>query len=190
MLLERKDVNPDMADTDGQTPLMTAAEEGYDNVVVMLLAREDLNPHTADLSGETALSLATSKGHSAVVKFLTEYNHSPTRTSDIDHTSDLPSPEPSNLPQTTSQPVLSSSHPAPDPHSSSPDPPPPFHGVFRHCINVTCFILILYLLFLMSPSWPTVSLRFDRWLVFANWAWTQLSRLWGSTGNDSRVNGI
>ncbi|RPA92263.1 ankyrin, partial [Choiromyces venosus 120613-1] len=185
ILLERKDVNPDSADTEGRTPLMWAAESGNEQIEEMLSVREDLNPRTTDFNGEIAPSPATSKGHPAAVKLPTEHNQSLTKTSDIDEVpglpssepSDLPSPEPLDLPQTTSQPVLSSSHPATDPHSCSPDPPPPLHNVFRHCINVTCFTLILYLLFLITPSWPTMSLSFDRWLALANWVWTQLSRL-------------
>ena len=74
MLLERKDVNPDLADTvAGRTPLSWAAENGHVGVVQMLLEREDVNPNTIDnTSGDTPLSWAALGGQTRVVKMLLE----------------------------------------------------------------------------------------------------------------------
>jgi len=74
MLLERKDIDPDPADTvAGRTPLSWAAENGYVGVVKMLLERKDVNPNTIDNTyGDTPLSLAASGGQTGVVKMLLE----------------------------------------------------------------------------------------------------------------------
>jgi ankyrin repeat protein len=65
MLLERKDVNPNQADTEyGRTPLSWAAENGHEGVVKMLLERKDVNPNQADTEyGRTPLSWAAERGH-------------------------------------------------------------------------------------------------------------------------------
>jgi len=49
MLLDRRDVNPDQADTAyGQTPLSWAARNGHSEVVKILLERKDVNPDKGD----------------------------------------------------------------------------------------------------------------------------------------------
>jgi len=71
--LERKDVNPDHADTfGGRTPLSWAARGGHEGVVKILLERKDVNPDHADTYGQTPLSLAAQGGHEGVVKMLLE----------------------------------------------------------------------------------------------------------------------
>ena len=72
VLLERKDVNPDQADTDGRTPLSWAAGNGQEGVAKMLLEREDANPNQADADGRTPLSWAAWGGHEGVVRMLLE----------------------------------------------------------------------------------------------------------------------
>ena len=72
MLLEREDVNPNLADTKfGRTPLLWAVKNGHEGVAKMLLEREDLNPNDTDTkSGRTPLTWAAEKGHEGVVKVL------------------------------------------------------------------------------------------------------------------------
>ena len=55
----------------GMTPLMLAAEKGYDNVVTLLLAHE-ANVNAQDNYNWTALMVAAAKGHDNVVKVLLE----------------------------------------------------------------------------------------------------------------------
>jgi len=72
MLLERRDVDPNRADTKyGRTPLAWAAGHGYERVVKMLLERRDVNPNQVDTKyGQTPLSLAARGGHEGIVKML------------------------------------------------------------------------------------------------------------------------
>ena len=74
VLLERRDINPDQADTKyGQTPLSWAAEKGHDGVLKMLLERGGVNPDQVDTEyGRTPLSWAAENGHEGVVKLLLE----------------------------------------------------------------------------------------------------------------------
>ena len=58
LLLERNDVNPNIADRYGETPLLIAACEGNEQVVKMLLGCNDVNPNTAESGGKTPLSMA------------------------------------------------------------------------------------------------------------------------------------
>ena len=49
MLLERKDFNPNQADTElGWMPLAWAVQGGHEGVVKMLLERKDVNPNQAN----------------------------------------------------------------------------------------------------------------------------------------------
>ena len=70
MLLERKDVNPDQADTKyGKTPLSWAAQNGHGEVVKMFLERKDVNPDRTDSEdGSTPLLLAAENGHALVAQ--------------------------------------------------------------------------------------------------------------------------
>jgi len=74
MLLERRSINPDQADTGyGRTPLSWAAKKGHNGVVKMLLERKDVNPNQTDtIYGRTPLLWAAEKGHEGVVKMLLE----------------------------------------------------------------------------------------------------------------------
>ena len=74
MLLERKNVDPDHAETEGGwTPLSLAAANGHEGVVEMFLKRKGVNPDQADTKyGRTPLSWAASGGHEGVVKMLLE----------------------------------------------------------------------------------------------------------------------
>ena len=74
VLLEREDIDPNIADTqDGRTPLTLAAENGHEGLVKLLLERRDTNHDTADTKyGRTPLSWAADCGHKGVVKMLLE----------------------------------------------------------------------------------------------------------------------
>jgi len=74
MLLEREDVNPNLADHRYcQTPLLWAVEQRCDAMVKVLLEREGVNPDQAEpFSGNTPLLLAAELGHEGIVKMLLE----------------------------------------------------------------------------------------------------------------------
>jgi len=69
LLLGRKDINPNTADTEfSQTPLGWAALRGNEGVVKLLLERDDANPNIANArDGRTPLSWAAEGGHERVV---------------------------------------------------------------------------------------------------------------------------
>ena len=46
MLLKRNDVNPNIADRNGETPFLIAAREGHEGIVKMLLEHDHVNPDT------------------------------------------------------------------------------------------------------------------------------------------------
>ncbi|CAG8976236.1 hypothetical protein HYALB_00012003 [Hymenoscyphus albidus] len=60
----------DSQDTDGQTPLSWAAENGHETVVKLLLKTDKVEADSKDNNGQTPLSWAASRGHEAVVKLL------------------------------------------------------------------------------------------------------------------------
>jgi hypothetical protein len=63
--------DPDVKDTDGQSPLSWAAANGREAVVKLLLAKEGVDPDSKDgWDGQTPLSWAAKNGHEAVVKLL------------------------------------------------------------------------------------------------------------------------
>ena len=74
LLLERKDVIPDIPErTHSHTPLSWAAENGREGIVKLLLARKDVNPSIPRTRyGPTPLSRAAGKGHEGTVKLLLE----------------------------------------------------------------------------------------------------------------------
>ena len=74
ILLRRKDVNPNTADTEyGRTPLLWAAMGRHEGIVRLLLERKDIDPNTADTKyGRTPLLWAAERGHEDVVELLLE----------------------------------------------------------------------------------------------------------------------
>jgi len=84
VLLEREDIDPNIAETqDGQTPLALAAESGHEGIVKILLERQDTNPNTADTEyGRTPLLWAAKRGHEGVAKMLLERKDVRTATPD------------------------------------------------------------------------------------------------------------
>jgi len=98
MLLERVDVDLNIANEFGQTPLFRATREGHEGIVKTLLERVDVNSDMADLTGETALSQALKRGHYAIIKLLSERkNFIPLL--GCDRASTLSSPKPPDLDQ-------------------------------------------------------------------------------------------
>ena len=64
MFLERKDVNPDRADTKyGRTLLTWATRNGREGVVKMLLERKNVRPAVLDDVNQALQSMALPKGH-------------------------------------------------------------------------------------------------------------------------------
>ena len=55
MLFDRADVSPNIADKNGQTPLLWAARNRHRSVVNMLLELQDLTPAFTDIDGRTPL---------------------------------------------------------------------------------------------------------------------------------------
>ena len=74
LLLERKDVNPDIRDwLYGQTLLLLAVRNGHEGIVKLLLGQKDVNLDTRDTEyGRTPLFWAAVKGREGIVKLLLE----------------------------------------------------------------------------------------------------------------------
>ncbi|KAJ9646983.1 hypothetical protein H2199_001969 [Coniosporium tulheliwenetii] len=70
LLLARDDVDANLKDSYGRTPLSRAAAGGHEAVVKLLLARDDVDANSKDKEGRTPLLLAAWKGQEAVVKLL------------------------------------------------------------------------------------------------------------------------
>ena len=67
LLLRTDDVNPDMSDCDGRTPLSYAAEECYVEVAEILLGGEVVNHNKEDNVGRTLLMCAAKHDHQNVI---------------------------------------------------------------------------------------------------------------------------
>jgi ankyrin repeat protein len=75
ILLAQENINADIKDDVGRTPLHWAAQSGYSAVVQLLLSRDDVDVNAKDNKGSTALSLAAEKGHKEVVGILLAQNN-------------------------------------------------------------------------------------------------------------------
>ena len=58
ILVAKSDVELDMRDKNGQTPLSRASSNGHDTVVKLLLAKKGIDLNSKDINSRTALSLA------------------------------------------------------------------------------------------------------------------------------------
>ena len=87
ILLQRKGINPNTADTQyDRTPLLWAAEGGHEGVVKLLLEREDIDPNTQETKyGRTPLLWAVERGHQGVVKLLLEQQDMDPNTPDTEN---------------------------------------------------------------------------------------------------------
>ncbi|KAK4099633.1 ankyrin, partial [Parathielavia hyrcaniae] len=74
-LLEAVDINPNLRDAEGRTPLMLAARSGFQEsakvaTVQALLDRRDVGMNFADNLGRTFLSYAAERGSLEIVQML------------------------------------------------------------------------------------------------------------------------
>lgn len=69
-LLVRGGASVNQATTDGDTPLMLAAESGRTNIVEYLMSECDALVNQPDMNGYTPLSAASEQGHLVIVKLL------------------------------------------------------------------------------------------------------------------------
>jgi len=87
LLEEDKGCSADMADGWGRTPLMWAAESGYEEMVKLLLGRKDVNPDSRNNDGRTPLWCAACSGHERIVKlFLSRREVNPDSTDNYGQT--------------------------------------------------------------------------------------------------------
>jgi ankyrin repeat protein len=67
LLLTRKDLDINLSNKFGETPLFRAASRGYINVVRLLLQHDDVEIVQENYWGETAMSVAIENGHAEIV---------------------------------------------------------------------------------------------------------------------------
>ena len=72
LMLERDDVDVNLKDENGVTPLLWAIAKGHESMVRLLLERDDVDVNLKDENGATPLSWAIAKGHESVVRLLLE----------------------------------------------------------------------------------------------------------------------
>ena len=97
ILLERGDVNPDLLDRGGRTPLSYAAGCGHEGIVKILLDRGDVDSGSSDNDGRTPLVHAERSGKIGVVRLLSEPRPFSHRTSQTGYpTLKVSSPTPSS----------------------------------------------------------------------------------------------
>ncbi|KAJ5346225.1 ankyrin repeat-containing protein [Penicillium brevicompactum] len=60
----------DSKDSNGETPLLAAAQYGHEAVVKLLLATDDVDAYLKDSNGWTPLLRAAQEGYKAVVELL------------------------------------------------------------------------------------------------------------------------
>lgn len=69
-LCARKELNANVTNNWGLTPLLMASSNGYRNIVSILTTREGIDPNIPNLGGSTALCVAASKGYVDIVNDL------------------------------------------------------------------------------------------------------------------------
>ena len=83
LLAIARNIDPDLQDNYGRTPLSWAAEKGHTEVVKALLGDPRVNPDRQDSVGGTPLSWAAQEGHTEIVKaFLADPQVDPNRQDD------------------------------------------------------------------------------------------------------------
>ncbi|KAL3473044.1 ankyrin repeat-containing domain protein [Aspergillus californicus] len=82
--LLKTDCDPDVANRDGYTPLMMAAECGNLEIANLLFDTGKVNIHACDCSGWTPLAFASYEGHDEMVKLLIEKGASPAHQKELE----------------------------------------------------------------------------------------------------------
>ena len=70
LLLANGRVDPNIAEQNGNTALMGAADKGHASVVTLLLAVGRVDPYLSNQYGRTAITCASLNRHDSVVKLL------------------------------------------------------------------------------------------------------------------------
>jgi hypothetical protein len=70
VLLGDARADPNLADRDGNTPLLIAADEGHASVVKLLTSSDRVDPNMTAQSGNTPLMIAAHNGYAAIVQLL------------------------------------------------------------------------------------------------------------------------
>ncbi|PWW73261.1 ankyrin, partial [Tuber magnatum] len=143
LLLERRDIDPNTADSSGRTPLPWAAERGHGGIVKLILDRDDVNPDIPDLGGNTPLELSLSRGHTRTVELLSKPQPPLPAPVDPNRVPEHSSPEPLDPPQSPSQLITSACISPPEP---LPRDTRPFLGIAIRRIMIISS-LIFFLLF-------------------------------------------
>ncbi|KAH3462598.1 hypothetical protein KXW89_007969, partial [Aspergillus fumigatus] len=74
LLLNTGRVDLESKDSDGQTPLSWAAENGHEGIVKLLLDTGRVDVESKDSDGRTPLSWAAENGHEGIVELLHRAN--------------------------------------------------------------------------------------------------------------------
>ena len=77
LLLANGRVDPNIAEQNGNTALMGAADKGHASVVTLLLADDRVDPNITNQDGYTALMWAAKERHASVVMVLLAARQSP-----------------------------------------------------------------------------------------------------------------
>lgn len=70
MLLSRRNIDANLRDAMGCTPLVYAARHGYEGIAQLLLRSRDIDVNSRNCYGRTPLSYAAANGHVGLVKLL------------------------------------------------------------------------------------------------------------------------
>ena len=69
-LLRKRGIDVNQPNSDGATPLFTAAQNGKARLVKLLLGQKDINVNKVTKKGDTPLAIALEKGHGTVATLL------------------------------------------------------------------------------------------------------------------------
>ncbi|KAF2967480.1 hypothetical protein GQX73_g6090 [Xylaria multiplex] len=70
LLLDTKEIDPDLQGFNGRTPLSYAAENGNETIVRLLLDTKEIDPNLSDERNQTPLAYAAENGDEAIVRLL------------------------------------------------------------------------------------------------------------------------